>query len=700
MVQLDKDLLTWIKEKFFLKTEIESLLSNKSDTGHTHQSDTSLSTESMNPVANKVITNELNTKAPENHASTATKYGVATDTKYGHVKVDTALNTTSTSPVENRKIKTALDDKADSIHSHSSLSSTIISSNQDLNNYKTPGEYYCDSNSVAATLYNCPVTIAFHLSIIQHAGIRQILKTYATNNVRTYERNFYKNTWSIWYLTYTTETLNTDNGLMSTTEKNKLSRIADEATKNIVDTSLNTSSNNAISNKAVTTGLNGKAPTNHASTGTSYGLGSTNNYGHCKTINSLTQSSHADGTALSAYQGKILKDLIDTKSSGDHTHTGSTLRLGSSGSDANITIQDAVNGKSTLIHTHNLNDVGLTKIGANADFETYKQQGFYYIDYNDAQSCDNMPFRTGGLLIVRNLGGGVSQTFQRYTGIDICYRTYYNGSWSDWKKISFEGHTHTISQITNFPTSMTPTSHTHQLNDVGLTKIGDHADFETYKQQGFYYIDYNDAQSCDNMPFRTGGLLIVRNLGGGVSQTFQRYTGIDICYRTYYNGSWSDWKKISFEGHTHGNIQSGGTIGSDANKPLITTTSGKITTGSFGNGPNTFCEGNDSRITNAVKSACKIGFGTSSSAPGDAMNLSVAKGNPLYAFVRDANGNVPTGLAGGAFLFNGSPRSVTINSNGIMSLTMSTAGTFVIHAIVSDGDGYQVAAGFCRITVS
>lgn len=164
-------------------------------------------------------------------------------------------------------------------------------------------------------------------------------------------------------------------------------------------------------------------------------------------------------------------------------------------------------------------------------------------------------------------------------------------------------------------------------------------------------------------------------------------------------GKWLYDNKAS-SSHAHGNISNAGAVGTDANKPLITGTNGVISAGSFGTSANTFCQGNDSRITNAVKSACKIGFSTSSSAPGDAMNLSVAQGNPLYAFVRDANGNVPTGLAGGAFLFNGSPRAVTINSNGIMSLNMNTVGTFIIHAIVSDGDGYQVAAGFCRITVS
>ena len=58
-----------------------------------------------------------------------------------------------------------------------------------------------------------------------------------------------------------------------------------------------------------------RAPTSHASTANTYGLGSASNYGHVKTINGLTQSSHSDGTALSAYQGKVLNDTKADKSS-------------------------------------------------------------------------------------------------------------------------------------------------------------------------------------------------------------------------------------------------------------------------------------------------------------------------------------------------------------------------------------------------
>lgn len=51
--------------------------------------------------------------------------------------------------------------------------------------------------------------------------------------------------------------------------------------------------------------------------------------------------------------------------------------------------------------------------------------------------------------------------------------------------------------------------------------------------------------------------------------------------------------------HDHGNIKSGGNVGNTANLPLITGTGGIVQTGSFGTTANTFCQGNDSRLSNA-----------------------------------------------------------------------------------------------------
>lgn len=48
---------------------------------------------------------------------------------------------------------------------------------------------------------------------------------------------------------------------------------------------------------------------------------------------------------------------------------------------------------------------------------------------------------------------------------------------------------------------------------------------------------------------------------------------------------------------TIGNITNAGAIGSTANLPVITTTSGVLTAGAFGTGANQFCQGNDSRLS-------------------------------------------------------------------------------------------------------
>ena len=61
---------------------------------------------------------------------------------------------------------------------------------------------------------------------------------------------------------------------------------------------------------------------------------------------------------------------------------------------------------------------------------------------------------------------------------------------------------------------------------------------------------------------------------------------------TTTNGAITSKQKI-------GNITTSGAIGSTANKPLITTTNGVITTGSFGTSAGTFCQGNDSRLSDA-----------------------------------------------------------------------------------------------------
>lgn len=60
--------------------------------------------------------------------------------------------------------------------------------------------------------------------------------------------------------------------------------------------------------------------------------------------------------------------------------------------------------------------------------------------------------------------------------------------------------------------------------------------------------------------------------------------------------------------HTHGNITNAGAIGSTANLPIITSTSGTLVAGSFGTTANTFCQGNDARLSDTRNTTNSLSF--------------------------------------------------------------------------------------------
>lgn len=56
--------------------------------------------------------------------------------------------------------------------------------------------------------------------------------------------------------------------------------------------------------------LNARAPLDHSTTATTYGLANTSKYGHVKLIDNLNSSSVTDGEALAAHQGYVLNEKI------------------------------------------------------------------------------------------------------------------------------------------------------------------------------------------------------------------------------------------------------------------------------------------------------------------------------------------------------------------------------------------------------
>lgn len=96
------------------------------------------------------------------------------------------------------------------------------------------------------------------------------------------------------------------------------------------------------------------APKSHASSANTYGVGTTANFGHCKTINNLTQSSHVNGNALSAYQGKVLNDKISNGAKvlyGTYTGNGTATRTISLSFTPVLVIIKDVSGKAVTFVT-------------------------------------------------------------------------------------------------------------------------------------------------------------------------------------------------------------------------------------------------------------------------------------------------------------------------------------------------------------
>lgn len=82
----------------------------------------------------------------------------------------------------------------------SGLSSEVIPSNANLNDYQTLGFYHCKTNSVAQSISNKPsgLNAAFSMVVEVHAGIKQTITRYDTAVASTWVRNYYNGIWGAW----------------------------------------------------------------------------------------------------------------------------------------------------------------------------------------------------------------------------------------------------------------------------------------------------------------------------------------------------------------------------------------------------------------------------------------------------------------------------------------------------------------------
>ena len=275
-------------------------------------------------------------------------------------------------------------------------------------------------------------------------------------------------------------------------------------------------------------------------------------------------------------------------------------------------------------------------VPANTDLNDLTDLTMYACNTANSATLGHKPFTGNRACIIQNKVYNNHNYFIQFVYMvmadnslnEIYYRIHYNGTWLDWNKVIRNSDLTTKADV----------NHSHFLDDITITgELSANDDLNNYTNVGWYICSKTNGGTLANKPFTgTYGGLIENKLGssgGAIIQTFykvttQASTYYDVYFREYTSNGWGDWVRIytdkdiakinganlnlnnssniSIEDaisgkaesdHDHGNITKDGKVGTAANKPLITGTNGVVQAGSFGTAANTFCQGNDSRLT-------------------------------------------------------------------------------------------------------
>jgi hypothetical protein len=152
--------------------------------------------------------------------------------------------------------------------------------------------------------------------------------------------------------------------------------------------------------------------------------------------------------------------------------------------------------------------------------------------------------------------------------------------------------------------------------------------------------------------------------------------------------------------HVHGNITNAGAIGSTSGLPIITTTSGVLTTGSFGTTAGTFAAGDDSRITGALSTSIAAATYVPLSRTINTLSLSnnqtFATGTSGSDFAISSSGtthtfNIPDASATARGLITTGTQ--TIAGAKTFSGSVTSAGNIISEGLLSS-DRYGVSANY------
>lgn len=102
--------------------------------------------------------------------------------------------------------------------------------------------------------------------------------------------------------------------------------------------------------------------------------------------------------------------------------------------------------------------------------------------------------------------------------------------------------------------------------------------------------------------------------------------------------------------HAHGNITNAGAIGTTSGLPVVTTTSGVLTTGAFGTTGGTICQGNDSRLSDSRTPTAHAA--SHASGGSDALTLAISQVSTLQSILDVKVASVVTGITGAVAVTN------------------------------------------------
>lgn len=362
----------------------------------------------------------------------------------------------------------------------------------------------------------------------------------------------------------------TVDGFMSYEDKTKLDGVEEYANHTIVDSSLNTTSTNPVENQVVTTALNGKAPLSHP---------------HGNITNEGTIGSSANKPVITTTGGKLTTGSFEatntnikmngtqsvgsrnTFARGDHVHPSDTTKVDTAGTGLSKT-------GTTLNHSNNVTAQS-TPVFSKLSFDT---EGHITNTSNvlasDLPQHNHNTGEVSDTSAYNNIGSSANAT-QKTINNNINTQIGLKANSSD---VYSKAETMTSTEIGQ--------AIAEGVANLQLVEIVNSLPTSNIKTNRLYLTPNNENPSINENLYD----LYIR-----VNNKWEQIDSLEFNIDDYYTKTQTDNlldgkvnttdSRLSDArtptSHTHGNITDNGQVGSTANKPLITTTGGSVTTGNF-----------------------------------------------------------------------------------------------------------------------